>query len=790
MKLRIKGKQCIYTHECNPADKGQALSKEEMQIFVTDCLIKSYMIRGTECIRHTANFNSKVDFSYNKLGKTVCGIVIYGLSKEEKSDLFSILLNKERFKNTFPQLYKGYHEYNSYPVFYFAKARCLDSKDGSPIAGGRYTIEWTPKQPLYSEIPTSGPNISEFEMYKGYARSWETGDVSFIEKYVWSWFDSVSDLSFDCTTSKAELIALIKSRHESWKLQQISVKTELVKDTDRGYNGILILLNGIPTGFVVLRFSNHRISRSETRVPPKNYVEWTLKYELYQTHGDHHAPFVEDKILRDFIIDMTKSSTVYMTLDDDVNLNCLKINTRVAALRYPSDRFSPNPSYIAIIAYNPLDEENQIVSCYPYLQGTPIEVEITDILEWDNKLEATIQCTYFPEGDKDNEFSFHFFATDYYLNKNKYRIGDTLCIALAASSGNVKEASRGFSLEGQEAIDFLAKVGKEPNFDENGNVEPVKLSTEKLVAFLPQDDKCPDMADFQSPVKDLTHDYFYCSRVDKGIIKLHNDPDIEVPLYFNSGLTLHEGDPIMGWLWLSGRIADPKPTKISVCESEISNDLAKIASTFIDELSKLKYESIVDITPACNILRDLSIPDDKNWYAIRVGSESSFYYELFIANSDELASVQNMLDSEGHIDLIQGMEFSHYAEKTKEEIKGTGKYSPWQKFLIDISRMLMPCNSDSQTAFFYILTKEAADKVLHTMGSKLNSQSILPFISEANISAGNFSVMSWDRGRLMRMVFVYYISNEHISFYLDGYYEIVEDLPENDSDSSNIQFRD
>ena len=166
MKLKIKGKPYIYTHECDPLDQGRPLSRAEMQEFVTDCLIKSYEMRGYECIRHTPDFNSDADFSYNKLGKTVCGVVKYILNKEEVSELYSLIFNKERFQKTYPQLYKGFHEYNSYPVFYLAEAKCLDTEDGTPVAGGRYEVEWTTIQPLYLYIPTTGPNISEFEMYK------------------------------------------------------------------------------------------------------------------------------------------------------------------------------------------------------------------------------------------------------------------------------------------------------------------------------------------------------------------------------------------------------------------------------------------------------------------------------------------------------------------------------------------------------------------------------------------------------------------------------------------------
>lgn len=784
MKLKVKGKQYIYIHECDPSEQGRPLSRSEMQEFVTECLIKSYEMRGYECIRHTPDFNSDADFSYHKLGKTVCGVVKYGLSENEISELIDIMCNDETFKKTFPQLYKGFHEYNSYPVFYFAEAKCLDTDDGSPITGGRFEIQWSPVQALCLNIPTSGSNISEFEMYKGYAHSWETGDVSFIRDYVSSHFSGVSELSFECTTSKAELMELIKSQHENWKTRKITIRADLIKDEDSGDNGILMVLNGRPTGFVVLRFSNYRISQSETRIPPQNYKDWETGYELYQTHGDHHAPFVNEEELPLFLKEVMEKSSVHLSLDTTVSFDDVEALTRVASLRYPADKFSPDISYLALIAYNPAEGVNEFVTCYPYLKGEPIEVEVIDVLEWSNRIEATIKCRYCPDDEDDNEFVFHFFATDYYFNKNRYKIGQKIHIALAASSGNAEEASRGFTFEGQKAIDFLTKIGKEPTYDENGEVEPVKFSTEQLVAFLPQDEKCPDMAEFQSPIQNLSSSGFYHNHVHHCEIVINQDTKLRVPLYFNDGFGPMEGDPIMGWLWLSGRLAD-LDSDMTPHRAIASFDMAKTAEKFIAELSKLTERSIMDVTPAFDVLQDLSIPEGKKMFAVRLGNQYRYNYEFFAADFAELTSIQSLLDRDGYIDYAQ----NNIISKLNLAIKGTGKYAAWQFFLITIAGMFMPYKKYYSPGVSYILTRKEAEESSKAILNRHTISRMLPSISVYGDSCGSFTVMAWSRGRLMRYVYVYTISKDLITFHLDGYYKI-EGMIDYDSDDSHLLFRD
>lgn len=787
MKLRIKGKQYVYTHECNPSEKGLRLSKSDMQIFVTDCLIKSYEIRGTDCIRHTPDFNSEADFSYNKLGKTVCGVVKYGLSKEEESDLFSILFNEDRFKEVFPQLYKGFREYNSYPVFYFAEAKCIDTNDGSPIAGGRFEIVWTPIQPLYTVIPTSGPNISEFEMYQGYARSWETGDVSFIEKYVSPWFEGVSELSFDCTTSKAEQIALIKSQHESWKLRHVSIKAKLIKDTDSGDKGILMLLNGKPSGFVVLKFKYYRISRSETRVPPTNYVEWKVKHELYQTHGDHHAPFVNDEDLHGFLKEMMEDSSICLKLDTEVKFDENNpIQTRTVSLKYIGNEDIDDIAYLALVAYNPIDHTNVFISCYPYLKGVPVKVEIIDILEWDNKLEATIQCRYSVD---DEDFDFHFFATDYYFNKDYYKIGAKVEISLAATSGNVKEASKGFTFEGQQAIDFLAKMGEKPTYNEHGEVEPLRFSTENLVAFLPHDERCPDMAEFQSPTWDFFYDTFYGNDVNRCIIKLHNDPNIEVPLYFNDGFEPKNGEPITGWVWLSGRLSNPCELSNSVMKKCASLKMEKTSAAFLQSISKLVYQPLVDVAPLLETLNNLSVPEGKHLYGVRIGNSSRYKYEIFVADLSVLSTIRSYINKDGFIDWQSEGKYDEIADDSRESLIGEGIEAVWQSFLLSIAGKYMPHNKTYSWEFSYILTKEDAEKSSKDLNGRIKYLSLLPAFSQDKNGSGYFSVMVWNKGDLYRQVYTYTIGNKKISFLFDESYKVFDSF-NTEMDDSHILFRE
>ena len=784
MKLRIKGKTYIYNHECSPEQSGNKMTRDDMQTFVTDCLIESFELKGVKCIRHTPDFNSEADFSYNKAGETVCGVVKYIVDQSEGERIVHELFLRN-FETEFPRLTEGFYKHGSVPIFFFAEAKCLDNDKNIPIAGGSFEITYHPLQMLYEDIPTKGGNMSEYDMYKGYAESWCSDDLSFIRDYVATFFGGTSELAFDEITSKKGLIKHIEHQHKRWKIRHTHIWPVLVKDTDTGKKGILIQSNGEDVCFVTLDFFNYRISRSHTFAPPKNYVLWEKAYELYQTHGDHHAPFVGDEELRSFLSEMMKDSTVCLTTDTDVSFDKgVESLTRVASLKYIGDRDIDDMGYLALIAYNPAEETNEFISCYPYLQGKSILVEVVDVLEWDNQIEATIKCKY---SANDEDFVFHFFATDYYFNKEQYKIGAKLNIGLAASSSNVKEASHGFKFEGQKAVDFLAKIGKEPSYDENGEIEPVNFSTENLIAFIPHDSKCPDMAEFQSPTREFKYDSFWGNSVNTCLIKLNTDTGIEVPLYFNDDFEPKNGEPITGWLWLTGRLSDSCNTMHkSAWHMAESIKLAKVSENFLNKLCLFKTRYLTDVSELLNGLPDLSIESGEHLFIIKVGNRSRFDFEFFVANFSEVTTIISKLDPEG---FLSGDDADKLLTPLEDSIIGNTTEAVWQLFLLSIGDFYLPYSKTHSSEFSYILTKDDAERSLKASNLPHSYINLLPSITKAKYGSGYFSVYVWDEGRLYRQVYTYHFKNGRIKFQLDAYYNVQKSFDFED-DYSDIRFRD
>lgn len=784
MQLKLKGEPYIYQHHCEPIEVGRELTRNEMQDFVTECLIESFGIKGVQCIRHTPDFNSEADFSYKKSGQTICGVVKYIVNRDESNAIIGdLFLNN--FEKKYPRLSEGFHKCNTIPIFFFAEAKSLDNEQNIPISGGRYEISYYPIQMLWNDIPTKGPNISEYEMYKKYADSWSSDDLTFLKDYVSTFFSGSSELAFDEITSKEGLLKHIEYQHELWRTRHISIFPKLIKDTDMGKEGILIQSNGTDVCFVTLTFSNYRISRSHTYAPPKNYVPWDRSYELYETHGDHHAPFVQDDELREFINDMMKESKLFMTTDAVVSFdNNVTGLSRVASLKYIGNENIDDISYLALVAYNPAEDTNEFVSCYSYLQGNSVLVEVIDILEWEDQIEATIKCKY---SSYDESFVFHFFATDYYFNKEKYKIGAKIHVGIAASSGNVKEASRGFTFEGQKAVDFLTKMGKEPTYNENGEVEPVRFSTESLIAFLPNDSKCPDMAEFQSPVRELQYDSFYNSTVKRCIIKINQDTRLEIPLFFNCVPNLREGDPVTGWLWLTGRLSDPCGSlDISPCRMGCSLKIARTSETYLQKLMSFKTRSLTDVTPLLNVLSNLSIKEGEHLCIVKVGNRSRFDFAFFVADFSGIMTISARLDPEGFLSRDDADQF---LTDLSLSITGNSEQAVWQMFLLSIGNFYLPYSKTHSKEFSYILTKEDAERGSKAINGQYSYMQLLPTISKAKSGNGYFSVYVWDSGTLYRQVYTYSINNGNISFQMDASYNINNAFDCND-DKTFVLFRD
>lgn len=270
------------------------------------------------------------------------------------------------------------------------------------------------------------------------------------------------------------------------------------------------------------------------------------KVEMYQVHGNHIEAIMETKsFLMDYIRTVIEKSTKAQGARTEVIMNDSKpFETQAASLCYGEEDFG----FSVIIATDKEQKTNQVVSFFPYFYSKKIRVRVETIWVWDNLLEATIKCSF-------GEFEFSFFATDYFAHKDAYMPGNEIDIRIGAMGMHIEEGEHGFDFEGQKAIDWLAKLGEQPTYDENGQVKPIHFNTEQLVAFLPGDDKCPDEASFQSPTGEIRERSFMDREFYETEIIIHRDEDeVSIPFIFRKEFVPEavKGTPIRGALWIVG----------------------------------------------------------------------------------------------------------------------------------------------------------------------------------------------------------------------------------------------
>lgn len=208
-------------------------------------------------------------------------------------------------------------------------------------------------------------------------------------------------------------------------------------------------------------------------------------------------------------------------------------------------------SVIALIVSDHEDETNEFFTSYPFIEtGDIYQLRVESISEWPNQLEAVLNTV------TDEGHSISFFDTKYFVNKDMYEIGKSyeFCLSALAYTAEIL-MERSFSFEGQQAIDFLAKTGRQPEIDADGNVRPVVFGLSDLVAYLPRNDPFADDCEFQSPVTYVAK----AKSIDKSLYQLRitifRDSDISIDLYAKEELfqtAPQIGDPIRGVLWMQG----------------------------------------------------------------------------------------------------------------------------------------------------------------------------------------------------------------------------------------------
>ncbi len=355
-------------------------------------------------------------------------------------------------------------------------------------------------------------------------------------------------------------------------------------------------------------------------------MEEKSKNELYQSHGDHIDCIMETgTFMKQHLQQVVGQSIIWQKSKTRFSSDTMNNElTDVFSLRYGTADIALQ----TMLAYNPKEAINELASIYPVMNGRSCQVKIERVIEWVNHIEATIICSI-------GEFDFAFFAIDYYLNKSYYVEGQELEIELSALGMNVKPGQRGFDFTGQQAIDFKAKTGEKPEYDENGEVIPIHFDLTQLVAYLNTDEKAPDEAEFQSPVNNISDSSILgvdFHKVDITVCRRDTDEgelSVSVPLYFRKDFieTISEDDPICGWLWMTGAVYG-KHGKLND-HTEEHKTLGEMCRDFEDFMKKCNFRCFDNLTPVARQLNLLEIKKGYELDAFQIGNDHGSRFQIY-----------------------------------------------------------------------------------------------------------------------------------------------------------------
>ena len=270
------------------------------------------------------------------------------------------------------------------------------------------------------------------------------------------------------------------------------------------------------------------------------------KPECYQGHGDHIDTIMDPDEFLEKHLPEVGTWTFFDTAHTNITHN-----------EYHNDegdllvvKTGGDMGMIALMLNNAKAKRIDFVCTYPFHKGIPHKLTIKKVAEWDSQVEAVVYA-------ETEEMPIAFYATDYYTNKKRYVPGAELDIELAASAYKIVEGEKETVLDAETSARMRSDMGIEPEYDKDGNVLPMILSNEKLVAYLPHNEEFPDDAEFASSIKSVEQVSLFGIDFIKAVISICHEPEeTYVPLYFKKEYlpNAKKGTLVRGFLWMQGKI--------------------------------------------------------------------------------------------------------------------------------------------------------------------------------------------------------------------------------------------
>jgi hypothetical protein len=349
-----------------------------------------------------------------------------------------------------------YHRTGAIPRVTFAYAWCMygeeNTQNGKPaICGGEFCFKFYSVSLLPDEkYEPLTKMMSDIELADVYAEAWRKFDASIVAPYLDKDYHYGSDWVFDEMPSRKEYLDYFTEKLASLKPQASQMAMGVCRNHQTGDVGVIIK-DGDVVSVIYLTISNGRIISGCMKERDNRFKVIDPDEELYMNHGDHlDCIMPSNQLIQKYLNTIIQEAKAWRTARTIVTTEDMyEERTTVFSLMFGTG----DVKLLTTIAVSKKNQSNEFMSIYPFGNGVPYTVKIDKVLEWDNQIEATVLCSI-------GDLEFAFFPIDYYCNKTKYLEGKKLTVDLSALGMKVEEAQRGFQFEGQQAIDWLAKIGK------------------------------------------------------------------------------------------------------------------------------------------------------------------------------------------------------------------------------------------------------------------------------------------------------------------------------------------
>lgn len=357
----------------------------------------------------------------------------------------------------------------------------------------------------------------------------------------------------------------------------------------------------------------------------------------------------------------------------------------------------------SLIYYDKEAEENKLISTFPI--GEPLEecgsVELRHTIDqWQNKIEANIEGELVSK----NWSTLNFYSTDYLMQKPFVRLTHSAKYSLVAFGLRCELASqKDIRFEGQEALDFLKKINREPQFDENGEVVPVIINKRNMVSFLPTHPDTPDIMQFHSPISHIeSFTSFDVSMYRMTITIARSDSNLNITLYARQHFfrrTPRVGDAIEGVIWLQGHTATDLLQVLE--EDEKGKNLSEVTDNFFAAANKVDPQNGFDnLTPLMESFKDLKVKDgfelDGFWADC---GENSYIKLYFSTKGTTLRWMPQIVDGKPDSEFRDNMFIhNHLDESIVQNLPPLtnyieGPFTPeaiWQAYLLLTAKHYLP----------------------------------------------------------------------------------------------------